>query len=298
MSHCLAHDGISRWMRLTANATPGFADALDEARAGATIVTASRRLARLLHERYNTVAAEQGSAAWVAPRILPWSAWLGALWEAALYSDGAGPVPVRIGPEAERVLWERIIAGSPDADALLQIPATAEAVAGAWELMHSWRLDRASLEAHANEDTLAFLGWARDFESACASAGWIDGSRLADDLSARLPGLPLPFRIVLAGFDEINPQQNDFLESCRRAGTEVRLAEPAPAVAAPQAVRVPFGEHSEEIAAAARWARALLESGAANIGVVIPNLDQLRSKVERAFAQVFDPGSTRFQTII
>jgi probable DNA repair protein len=277
---------------MTANATAGFAGVLDEARAGAAIVTASRRLARWLHERYNAAAAEQGRAAWVAPAILPWSAWVGSLWEAALYSDGTRrPVLARLGPEAERVLWERIIAGSAEADALLHIPATAEAAAGAWELMHSWRLDRASLEAHANEDTLAFLGWAREFEDACASAGWIDGSRLADDLAARLPGLPLPSRIVLAGFDELNPQQNDFLEACRRTGTDVRMAEPAPAVAAPQAVRAAFGERSEEIAAAARWARALLESGAESIGVVVPDLDRQRSKVQRAFAQVFDPGA-------
>ncbi len=278
---------------MTANAMTGFAEVLAEARAGATIVTASKRLARLLHERYDADAAQQGRAAWVAPGILPWSAWLGRLWEAALYSDGAGAmsVPVRIGPESERALWERIIAGSPDADALLQIPATAEASASAWELMHSWRLDRASLEAYANEDTLAFLNWAREFEAACAGAGWLDGSRLADDLAARLPGLPLPSRIVLAGFDEINPQQNDFLEACRRSGTDVRFAEPAPAVAASQAVRAVFGERSEEIAAAARWARALLESGAESIGIVVPDLDRQRSKVERAFAQVFDPGS-------
>ena len=152
-------------------------------------------------------------------------------------------------------MWERIIAESPDSDALLQIPATAEAAAGAWELMHSWRLDRASLEAHANEDTLAFLAWAREFESTCARADWIDGARLADDLAPRLSGLRLPSRIVLAGFDEIDPQQNDFLEACGRAGTDVRIAEPALAADAPRAVRVTFEEQAEEIAAAARWAQ-------------------------------------------
>jgi ATP-dependent helicase/nuclease subunit B len=269
----------------------GFAGVLDAAQEGATIVTASRRLARLLRERYNGVAKEHGRVAWVAPQILPWSAWLGELWEAALYSDATGSVPIRLGPEQERVVWERIIAGSPDADELLQIPATAAAVAEAWKLMHSWRLDRAFLEAHANEDTLAFLGWAREFESACASAGWIDGARLADDLAPRLSALRLPSRIVLAGFDEIDPQQNDFLEACRRVGADVRIAEPALAATAPRAVRFAFEETSEEIAAVARWARALLEDGSAGIGVVIRGLDRMRSKVERGFTQVFDPGS-------
>jgi ATP-dependent helicase/nuclease subunit B len=273
-------------------ATITLDEALRQARAGAAVVTASRRLARLLHERYNTLAAEQGQQAWVAAKILPWSAWIGQLWESALYAAGSGAAPVRLGKEPALALWERVIERSEGGDGLLQISATAAAAAEAWELMHSWRIDRASLEAHASEDTHAFLGWVREFESACAREGWIDETRLADYVAGRLPSLPLPARAVLAGFDEFTRQQNEFLEALGQAGCEVLYAAPGKGAAvAPRAVRAAFADRNAEVSAAARWARALLERGATNIGIVVRDLREVRPKVERAFEEVLDPAA-------
>ena len=51
-------------------------DAVERAHAGATLVTASRRLSRALGQRSNALQLSRGLEAWQAPAILPWTAWL------------------------------------------------------------------------------------------------------------------------------------------------------------------------------------------------------------------------------
>ncbi len=257
-------------------------DALEQARAGATLVTASRRLARTLQERSNAQQRAAGLDAWEAPAILHWSAWLGELWNALVYSGQ--PAPLRLDEQQEAAVWERVIAGSPGGDGLLQLAPTAKAAAESWNLVRSWRLDAATLEAAATDDTRAFLTWAREYTSACTREGWIDRAAATDYLAARLASLPLPERIILAGFDEFSPQQREFLAACRCAVVEAGQ-DSGPSETA---VRSSFPDSQQEIAAAAHWARALLDDGATGIAVVIRNLDEVRDRVERTFADVLD----------
>ena len=58
--------------------------------AGATVVTPNRRLARALVALYDRGQRGAGRMAWAAARVLPWDAWLPALWGEAL---AAGVVP-------------------------------------------------------------------------------------------------------------------------------------------------------------------------------------------------------------
>lgn len=255
-------------------------EALEQARGGATLVTASRRLARTLQERSNALERERGLEAWEAPAILHWPAWLGELWNALLYAGP--PVPLRLDEHQEAAVWERAIAGSPGGDGLLQLAATARAARETWELVRSWRIDIAALQSGATEDTRAFLGWAREFRSVCEREGWIDAASATDYLAARLANLPLPDRILLAGFDEFTPQQREFLAAY--PGSVLEVAE-APIVAA-DAVRTSFADSRQETEAAAHWARSLLENGATGIAVVVRDLDQVRERVERTFADM------------
>lgn len=264
---------------------------LDEARAGATVVTAGRRLARALTGRFGALERGAGRTAWAAPAILPWSAWIGEIWRAALYSERGPALPACLSAQAAEAVWERVIAKSPESGALLQLSATARAAAEAWELMHAWRLDPAVLEAGATDDTRAFLGWAREFECVCAREGWTDPARLPDVLAPHLAALRLATPVVLAGFDEFTPQQREFCDACRAAGGDVRIAAPEVSTAAPRAIRAAFPSAAEELEAAARWARALVEAGATSIAVVMPRLTERRQQVERIFSQTLDPVS-------
>ncbi len=253
-------------------------DALEQARAGATLVSAGKRLARALREKSNAIQRAAGLDVWEAPAILPWSAWLGELWNELV--DSGEPAPLRLDAQQEAVVWERVIAASPGGDGLLQLAGTARAAAETWELVRAWRLDTERLEAAATDDTRAFLDWSREFESVCRGEGWIDAASATDYLAARLASVRLPERIILAGFDEFTPQQREFLGTCR---TRVLVAGVGQAPV-PAGALACFPDSEHEIAAAADWARALLDEGASGIGVAIRGLDEVRERVERVFA--------------
>ena len=64
--------------------------------AGSILITANKRLSRILRERYNRRRLEFGDEAWKSPVILPWDAWLAQTWEeAALEEESALAVQQR-----------------------------------------------------------------------------------------------------------------------------------------------------------------------------------------------------------
>jgi len=262
---------------------------LAEAESGAMIVTAGKRLSRALRVRYDAWQQAQGRDVWSAPRILPWGAWLGELRDALLYSK-PGALPVALGKEQELALWEQVIADSPESGGLLQIPPTAAAAMEAAALAEERRLSRAEMEARGGEDSRAWLGWLRAFEGRAAAGGCTPQSRTAALVAQHLPLTGSPSRMVLAGFDELTPQQREFLEACGRAGlTVIEAAAPAPEEV--RATRAAFATREDELRAAACWARELLEAGEDGIAVVVRGLKQARAAVERIFLEVLDPGS-------
>lgn len=252
------------------------------------MLTASGRLARQLTQAWNAEQLAAGRSAWPSPDILPWNAWLRRAWDSSLSLDEGA---VLLGSSRELALWERVIAESPGADLLLHLPATAGAAADAWKLLHAWQLPLEGAEWDGSEETRAFKNWAESFREICRERRWLDEARLPDLLRARLAGgWPASRRLELAGFDEFTPQQSALLDALRAAGTEI-VERPHPAARA--AARVAVCEDSSgEIAAAARWARGLLEEGARGpIGIVTPELPALRSRVERIFREVLEPGA-------
>jgi hypothetical protein len=141
--------------------TPGSAsiasgDALEQALAGATLVTAGRRLARALRERVSRLQRARDRQAWAAPAILPWSAWIENLWQELLFSERSGQLPIALDEHQEQLVWELAIESSPESDALLQVASTAAEAAQAWRLIHAWRLDLGAFTAHATADIRAF----------------------------------------------------------------------------------------------------------------------------------------------
>ena len=259
-------------------------------RARVPVVTASRRLARTLRHQYGELMTARGAAAWETPTVLPWTAWLGALWEELQFTT-PNP-PVRLDAWQEWALWDSIIRRSPQANDLLQAGAAAAAVQKSWALAVQWRLDLARIDAEGNEDARTFTQWARQFGEACKNAGWIDAASMPDRLGEALAGLRLPANALLAGFDEFTPQQADFIDACRRAGCEVQTVGVHAAIQTATAVRVPLADADQELVAAARWVRKVLETNpGTSVGVIVPDLVARRRAVERVFRAILEPVS-------
>ncbi len=260
---------------------------------GVSVVTPNRRLAQALRRDFDGWQSARGLQAWETADVLPFGAFLERLWEDALYSDGVSGLPLLLSPAQEQTVWEEVVRSSSLADALLSAVGTASRCREAWLLAHAWRLLAKLSATVLNEDAQAFLEWSSRYERATHARHQIDSARLPDALPALLPnaGLRKPRTLVLFGFDTVTPQQRAFLDALAGVGTELQVMQ-AQRVDS-RARRVEFTSAKEELLAAARWARARLESGGAQvrIGIVVPDLARSRSRVQRTLAAVMEPSA-------
>ncbi|MBS1871635.1 MAG: PD-(D/E)XK nuclease family protein [Acidobacteria bacterium] len=256
---------------------------IEAARAGGAILTANQRLSRTLREQYDRAQAAAGLRAWESPAILPFSTWLASQWGDALLGGGVAPRTVLSAAQEESV-WRTIVAASPDAQSLLDLRGAAQSAMEAWRLIQQYRVP---LDArfNAQEDQAAFHAWAVEYARLCREHGWLDGVRLADAVRPALRG---PGAILLAGFDEFTPQQEDVLNTLRASGCAVTVAEAAGIEA--RVARRGCLDADDELRCAALWARERLDAGAGSIAVVLLNLGVRRTRIERIFGEIL-PGA-------
>jgi ATP-dependent helicase/nuclease subunit B len=256
-----------------------------------TVVTPNARLARELAREFDAGQAAKGLPVWETADILPLTAFAERLYEDALYSALAAKLPLLLTDAQARSLWEAAIRESRWGEALLAVPQAAAEAARAWALAQGWRIDGALSSFPGNDDAKAFADWAKDYARRCAKERATDRARLPDVVAPLLreDALRKPKLLVLYAFDELKPQDRDFLQACEGAGIELRACAAERTVGQRPTVRV-FPSAREELCAAAEWARANLEAGASRIGIVVPQLGERRKEVARVFARTLHPG--------
>ena len=254
---------------------------------GATVITASRRLARVLADQFHSMEVARGRTVWNRPNVLPLDAFLDRTWADWLGRWADQNAPILLDAPQEQMLWEQIIRESPAGASLLQITETARQAIETWRLMAAYWISLSG-SFEASEDWAAFAAWGREFQRQCAANGWLDRARLSDFLQARIVAgeVVRPIAIYIAGFDEMTPQQAEFFDAL---GTWHRVEMPD-YLPAPE--RRKLRDSAREIRAAATWAQRLLRADPkAQIGIIVaPDLTRLRSKVERILGEVLEPG--------
>lgn len=258
-------------------------------KAGATLVTASQRLARHLTTTYGAAQQAQGAPVWEAPDILPWHQWLERFWQESFGLLDADIPQLLLSDFQELTLWEEAIHATDSENPLLQVPSAARSAREAWQLLHAWKLSIPRSQESSSEDVSAFARWAKAYTQRCATGNWLDSARLPDAVrnaitAGRLSPSP---SLILAGFDELTPQQEELLNAVRATGVTVTPLMPADQTA--HVARVGYDDRRAEILAAAAWARAALESGQTRIGVVVPDLSVQRATVVRLFDDALLP---------
>jgi ATP-dependent helicase/nuclease subunit B len=245
---------------------------------GATLITVNALLARFFAREFHAWQKEQGRTVWRPPDVLPLDSFLNRCWTECVWGGSARGFTL-LSPLQEQVLWEQVIRASPSGETLLRIPETARSAAATWSLVQAYRLPLDGRFEGA-DDWAAFAGWSRDFEKRCRAGRWLDRARLTDFIADRfLEGaIARPAPIYLSGFDEIPPQHRDFLTAI---GETIRV-EPSKYESVRRFFR--FEDARSEIAAAADWAwRALEHQPDARIGIIVPDLQKLRTKIDRGF---------------
>lgn len=256
---------------------------------GAVVLTANRRLARDLRQRYAESQLAQGKRAWNTPLVLPWTVWVAQCWDELVFVDPPLARYRLLSEQQAEVVWESVIRDSSVGERLLSVPATVRSAIQAWRMLKQWRLSVRDVVAGDLPDVQAFCEWATEYEKRCAQKDWLDPVVLPEKLIAEFkPGrVPLPTQLVWFGFDDLTPQQQALIDALWRAGATVDIQGGVGEVGA--ARRVGCVDSDAELRNAALWARGLIERDEQNIAIVVPDLANLRSRLITVFDEVLCP---------
>lgn len=251
------------------------------------VVTASRRLARLLSNEYNARQVKNGKAAWLTPVIVAWPDWLARL----LASAGPGTRPARLNNHQSRVLWERILRDAIN-DPLANIPGLTRHTRDAWKRLHEWQVPFDECVAAAcSRDQRVFAAAASRYRELLAAEGWIDDAMLASEVAgAACAGtVDLPERVLVAGFDRLTPEADSLFGALRARGVVVDRTPPLKPAA--KASVIASDDPDAELRTAGKWAHAQLEEHPeSRIGIVVTGLEQDSARATRLVREGMVPG--------
>ncbi len=259
---------------------------------GHVVVTPNKRLARTLTAQHDAAAIALGATAWTAARVLPWSAWLQALWNDLLAAGAQQDARALLSAEGAAWLWDGIVAAD---SSLLDARGAAESAASAWTLFHAWRAPGESFAAwqHAgiHDDAAAFSRWGTRYQGALAQRHLLDAALLADVLTEAADRVPAWHEapVLLAGFLEWTPQQLRLLAALEAGGmTLARIA--LPTARNSTCTRTSYATPEAEVTAALVHARDIAAVDPdVRVGIVISNLAQCRDAVLAAADDILCP---------
>jgi probable DNA repair protein len=252
------------------------------------VVTANRRLAKVLAEHYAQLQLEAGRTAWRSPGILAWPDWLLQLRATAELSQ---PMPICLNGHQSRMLWERCLRREIS-NPLLSISGLVRQSRDTWQKLHDYCVPLEQVSAAAQgRDQQIFASAARGYQSLLDRDGWID--------DAKLPGIVVELvrnghavaagSVVFAGFDRLTPVAQLLYDELLEAGSECRLIEQSPPQGAGQLMG--YENSDAELRAAGAWARqSLLDNSDQVIGIVASQLERDSERSARMLREGFVPG--------
>ncbi len=234
------------------------------------VITASRRLSRVLKPEYGKQQIALGHEAWRTPNIRFLDDWLSSIVESTPET-----LPIILNGHASAIIWERCLTGQTG-DQLLNIGGLVRQARQSWQRLHDWRVPISEISTTArSQDEILFAAAARKYLENLEDNNWIDGAQLTAFVSNLFEkGIaPAPTRIVHAGFDRLVPAVEYLLSTLQKIGCKSSPAhsgEPAAEAAVMQ-----FDNAQAELRAAGAWARRELEeSPGAIVGIVSSSLDK------------------------
>ncbi len=259
------------------------------------VLTPNRRLSRFILTHYGLYQSSKNIEAWPTLPCMSINSWYQSLWEEICFgsSHEMGQC-LQINASQEVSIWLDMIRTHTEKHELFNPSAAASACRRAWHTLVQWQAksDLSAVQRLASEPgaSEAFLEWIEHYTIFCKQKKLIDSSSAINHLLTAIADskAALPEKIVLFGFDDINPQLQRLCELAEQSGSSI---EHYNIYREAQQLRTFVQIDIEgEISAAARWASNIIQSNPdASVGVVVPQLLSLRPKVERIFTEVFEP---------
>lgn len=260
----------------------------DALRGSSQVVTANRRLARILSDAFARQQIAAGQTAWQSPDIVAWPDWLARRFQEA---QAGLELPVRINAHHSRILWERCLRREVS-DPLLNIAMLVRQARDAWSRLMDWSVPLDDCVAAAQgRDQKIFAAAAQAYRSILDREGWTDDACLAALVGSLIRDghVELPEAVSFAGFDRLTPAVSDVI-LCLEA-RDVTISQ-TPAGAKIEDGRIVQYENPDaEMRAAGAWARHVLrQDPRATVAVVRAGLEQDAERAGRLVREGFVPG--------
>lgn len=264
---------------------PWLDDAIER---GATVITASRRLARELESAYAERKAASGAMSWLTPPIHSLDDWCRLQYDLQAESH---EIPQLVDDSAAAILWERCLRRQL-ADGVPAFRGVLRLALETWRRVSEWKvpLDEVARTARSADEQV-FSAAAAEYQELLNSGGWIDGRGVSHLLATLVAEkrLVIPQNILLAGFDRPTPALSELTAAMQAAGCEVSTA---PQHDARGAVGIASYEDPDaELRAAGAWARNILaDDSTAKVAVVSPALSEDSDRAARLVREGLAPG--------
>ena len=253
-----------------------------------TVVTANRRLARVLRDEFGARQLSAGATAWRTPAIVAWQDWLVTVCNGARQQD---VLPMRINAHQSQWLWERCLRKELG-DADVGIANLVRQSRDAWQRLADWRVSIRELARSAqNREQRLFAAAAGRYLGLLQRENMVDGAGLGElvlDIVAggrsRLQG-----RHTFAGFEQRRPIDAAVQEALASIGIAAGFA---PHRSINDACSLAAYENSEaELRAAGAWARRQIERNPeARVAIVAGQLDTDGERIARQVRDGVTPG--------
>ena len=257
------------------------------ANAGA-VVTANRRLARILADEYASQQVAAGKKAWSSPAIFAWSDWLVALSDDALAQE---KLPTRINAHQSQVLWQRCLqkeVGDSETDIATLVRLCRESR----QRLADWQVSIGEVARLAqSDDHRVFASVSGRYLAIMEHENLIDDAGLADVVLRLIAErqVSLPGRFTFAGFERQRPILNSIQEAMAAIDVKV-IIPPNPDTHAECALRE-FASEAAEMRSAGAWAREQLERNPeARIAIVANGLEKDADLLARHVREGATPG--------
>lgn len=262
-----------------------LSDALDDT---GTVVTANRRLARVLMAEYAEQQQKSGKQAWRSPSIRAWNDWvLDSIAGAGLKET----LPTRINAHQSQWLWEQCWR-QEIGEREVSMPYLVRLSRDAWQRMSDWQIATSDIVRTAqNDDQRTFAAVASRYQAILRREEWLDDAGMATLLLELVEAQQLDFAgsHSFAGFDRQRPIVAAIQAAMRSNGVCVN---PVPATTQNANIALCRSENdAAELRAAGNWARDYLaENPGAMIAIVADGLDSDADRIARLVREGFTPG--------
>lgn len=260
-------------------------DALDNS---GTIVTANRRLARVLADEFSTQQLAAGKTAWRSPSILTWQDWLDVLLENA---GGQADFPTRLNLQQSQLLWERCLRKEID-DSSAGLSSLVRLSRDTWQKLADWQVTINEVaRTTANDDQRMFASVAGRYLAILEHENWIDDAGTAALVLRQIAEGRVKFagRHTFVGFERTRPVVAALQVAMASQGVESHYP-PQPDLESRGSVQA-FENPAAEMRAAGRWARQQLEfDPVQRIAIVTTGLEQDSESIARLVREGMTPG--------